>query len=102
MSLISSSLMIAEVILSSRYLFGVRASKYMSMEQRTPSFLLRHWVIPRIDRRTSATSSSSRMESTLPAFALARALLTFFSPPNDGAPKRAISICASAVWLSSA
>ena len=39
----------------------------------------------------------SRMESVLPAPARAAALLTLRSPPKDGPPKRARSICASRV-----
>ena len=63
----------------------------------TPAFVLRHWARARTVLSTSATSSSSRMESVLPAPARAAALLTLRSPPKDGPPKRARSICASRV-----
>ena len=52
---------------------------------------LRFEIFVRLKRR------EKRMESVLPAPARAAALLTLRSPPKDGPPKRARSICASRV-----
>ena len=94
---ISSSDKIAPVIFSSKYLFGTSVSKYGSSDVSTEADFCRHCFNERITRSTSAIRSSSGIVRTPPACARRRGLDTSFTPPNDGAPNRPLSICASLV-----
>ena len=101
LSEISSSLMIAVVILSSRYLFETSPLKYPSRAVSTDAQRLCHSLTVRITCIVRATESSSPVVRQPPASARRRLPPQFTAPPKEGAPNLPLRATASSVCLSS-
>ena len=97
LSEISSWIIIAEVILSSRNLLETRALKEPSRELAPPPERECHSLTVRIVLSVEATDRSSPVVRQPPACALRKCPEQFPAPPNDGAPNLPLNATASSV-----